>query len=394
MTSSAIPDRAAVLAALDAVQDPQSGQGLAAAGLVQGLVLRTGRAGFMMEVPSDLLSAYEPVRAKAEAVLAALPGVERAQVVLTNREGASAAVAARPAVAPPPEAPPAPGVTRVRRGARLSSDPQAQPAPPADAVRPPHVRRVIAVASGKGGVGKSTVSVSLACALAGLGLRVGILDADVYGPSAPRMLGVDGDPEYHPEKKLIPLEAWGLKVMSIGFLVDEGAPMIWRGPMASSAVRQMMHDVAWGEAEAPLDVLVVDMPPGTGDIQLTLIQKMKLDGVVVVTTPQEIALIDARRAASMFEKTATPILGVIENMAYFEDPSTGVAIPIFGQGGGVAEAERLGVPLLAQAPIDVALRQACDDGRPLVATAPQSSTARAFRQAAEMLRTRLGLARG
>ena len=208
------------------------------------------------------------------------------------------------------------------------------------------------------------------------------------------MLGVDGDPEYHPEKKLIPLEAWGLKVMSIGFLVDEGAPMIWRGPMASSAVRQMMHDVAWGEAEAPLDVLVVDMPPGTGDIQLTLIQKMKLDGVVVVTTPQEIALIDARRAASMFEKTATPILGVIENMAYFEDPSTGVAIPIFGQGGGVAEAERLGVPLLAQAPIDVALRQACDNGRPLVATAPQSSTARAFRQAAEMLRTRLGLARG
>ena len=394
MTSSAIPDRAAVLAALDAVQDPQSGQGLAAAGLVQGLVLRTGRAGFMMEVPSDLLSAYEPVRAKAEAVLAALPGVERAQVVLTNREGAGAPVAARPAVAPPPEAPPAPGVTRVRRGARLSSDPQAQPAPPADAVRPPHVRRVIAVASGKGGVGKSTVSVSLACALAGLGLRVGILDADVYGPSAPRMLGVDGDPEYHPEKKLIPLEAWGLKVMSIGFLVDEGAPMIWRGPMASSAVRQMMHDVAWGEAEAPLDVLVVDMPPGTGDIQLTLIQKMKLDGVVVVTTPQEIALIDARRAASMFEKTATPILGVIENMAYFEDPSTGVAIPIFGQGGGVAEAERLGVPLLAQAPIDVALRQACDDGRPLVATAPQSSTARAFRQAAEMLRTRLGLARG
>jgi ATP-binding protein involved in chromosome partitioning len=393
MTSSAIPDRAAVLAALDAVQDPQSGQGLAAAGLVQGLVLRTGRAGFMMEVPSDLLSAYEPVRARAEAVLAALPGVERAQVVLTNSEGAGPPAAARPA-APPPEAPPAPGVTRVRRGARLSSDPQAQPAPPADAVRPPHVRRVIAVASGKGGVGKSTVSVSLACALAGLGLRVGILDADVYGPSAPRMLGVDGDPEYHPEKKLIPLEAWGLKVMSIGFLVDEGAPMIWRGPMASSAVRQMMHDVAWGEAEAPLDVLVVDMPPGTGDIQLTLIQKMKLDGVVVVTTPQEIALIDARRAASMFEKTATPILGVIENMAYFEDPSTGVAIPIFGQGGGVAEAERLGVPLLAQAPIDVALRQACDDGRPLVATAPQSSTARAFRQAAEMLRTRLGLARG
>uniref|UniRef100_UPI002FDA455C Mrp/NBP35 family ATP-binding protein n=1 Tax=Phenylobacterium sp. TaxID=1871053 RepID=UPI002FDA455C len=227
----------------------------------------------------------------------------------------------------------------------------------------------------------------------GLGLRVGVLDADVYGPSAPRMLGVDGDPEFHPEKKLIPLEAWGLKVMSIGFLVDEGAPMIWRGPMASSAVRQMMHDVAWGEAEAPLDVLVVDLPPGTGDIQLTLIQKMKLDGVVVVTTPQEIALIDARRAAGMFQKTATPILGVIENMAYFTDPASGVPIPIFGQDGGAAEAERLGVPLLGRVPIDIALRQGCDDGRPLVLTAPQSAVARVFVQAAEMLRTRLGLAR-
>lgn len=391
MSDSPIPDRDTVLAALDAVQDPQTGQGLTSAGLVQGLVLRAGRAGFMIEAPSGLLATYEPVRAQAEAVLKALPGVERAQVVLTNAEpGGGAPAPARP----PPETPPAPGVTRVRKGARLSADPQAEPAPPAGAERPPHVRRVIAVASGKGGVGKSTVSVSLACALSSLGLKVGLLDADVYGPSAPRMLGVDGDPEYHPEKKLIPLEAWGLKVMSIGFMVDEGAPMIWRGPMASSAVRQMMHEVAWGEADAPLDVLVVDLPPGTGDIQLTLIQKMKLDGVVVVSTPQEIALIDARRAASMFQKTATPILGVIENMAYFEDPSSGVAIPIFGQGGGVAEAERLGVPLLAQIPIDVALRQACDDGRPLVATAPQSGPARAFRQAAEMLRTRLGLARG
>ena len=207
-------------------------------------------------------------------------------------------------------------------------------------------------------------------------------------------MGVDGDPEYHPEKKLIPLEAWGVKVMSIGFMVDEGAPMIWRGPMASSAVRQMMHEVAWGSEEEPLDVLVVDMPPGTGDIQLTLIQKMKLDGVVIVTTPQEIALIDARRAATMFQKTATPILGLIENMAFFTDPSTGTAIPIFGQGGGLAEAERLETPVLGQIPIDVALRQGCDDGRPLVATAPDSGPARAFRHAAEMLRTRLGLTRG
>jgi len=394
MNTSRLPDRDALLALLDGVQDPQSGKGLVSAGLVQGLSVRTGRAGFMMEVAPGLLELYEPVRAQAEQVLRDAPGVEQAQVVLTNFDGPAGASPAAAPPAAPEEAPPAPGVTRVRKGARLANDPQAAPSPPPNAVRPAHVRRVIAVASGKGGVGKSTVSVSLAAALSGLGLRVGLLDADVYGPSAPRMLGVDGDPEYHPEKKLIPLEAWGIKVMSIGFMVDEGAPMIWRGPMASSAVRQMMHEVAWGEESAPLDVLVVDMPPGTGDIQLTLIQKMKLDGVVIVTTPQEIALIDARRAASMFEKTATPILGVIENMAYFADPATGVPIPIFGQGGGATEAERLGVPLLGQIPIDVALRQACDDGRPLGATAPDSGPAKAFRQAAEMLRTRLGLARG
>ncbi len=393
MNTSRLPDRDALLALLDGVRDPQSGKGLVSAGLVQGLSVRTGRAGFMMEVAPGLLELYEPVRVQAEQVLRQAPGVEQAQVVLTNFEGSGGASPAAPQPAAQ-EAPPAPGVTRVRKGARLANDPQAAPSPPPNATRPAHVRRVIAVASGKGGVGKSTVSVSLATALSGLGLRVGLLDADVYGPSAPRMLGVDGDPEYHPEKKLIPLEAWGIKVMSIGFMVDEGAPMIWRGPMASSAVRQMMHEVAWGEESAPLDVLVVDMPPGTGDIQLTLIQKMKLDGVVIVTTPQEIALIDARRAASMFEKTATPILGVIENMAYFADPATGVPIPIFGQGGGAAEAERLGVPLLGQIPIDVALRQACDDGRPLGVTAPDSGPAKAFRQAAEMLRTRLGLARG
>ncbi|MBC7167797.1 Mrp/NBP35 family ATP-binding protein [Phenylobacterium sp.] len=377
MNQTPKPDRDAVLAALDQVRDPRTGKGLAQAGLVQGLVLREDRAGFMLEAPAGQLEAYGPVREAAEQALLSVPGVARAQVVLTNAEGS----------AEPP--PPAPGVTRVRKGARLAPDPQARPAPPADAVRPPHVRRVVAVASGKGGVGKSTTSVNLAAAFAALGLRVGLLDADVYGPSAPRMLGADGDPEYHPEKKLIPLEAWGLKVMSIGFLVDEDAPMIWRGPMASSAVRQMMHEVAWGSEEAPLDILVVDLPPGTGDIQLTLIQKMKLDGVVIVSTPQEVALIDVRRAASMFQKTGTPILGVIENMAYFADPSTGAPIPIFGQGGAAREAERLGVPLLAEVPIDVALRQACDDGRPLTAVAPQSAPARAFRQAAERIRLAL-----
>ena len=238
--------------------------------------------------------------------------------------------------------------------------------------------------SGKGGVGKSTVAVNLACAFTELGLKVGLLDADVYGPSAPTMLGVDGEPVFA-DGKLQPLEGWGVKVMSIGFLVDEGAPMIWRGPMASSAVRQMAQDVAWGSAAEPLDVLVVDLPPGTGDIHLTLVQKLAVDGVVLVSTPQEIALIDVRRAAAMYAKTATPVLGVIENMAYFPDPSTGEPIPIFGRGGGASEAQRLGVPLLAEIPIDMAVREGGDSGRPLTAQNADGPAAEAFRAAAKAL---------
>ncbi len=364
------PDRGAVLAALDQVTDPKSGKGLAAAGLVRGLSIGPDRAGFMLEVPVSETALYAPVRDAAQAALSSVPGVLKAQVVLTAEADAPA--------------PPAAGVTRVRKGARLSNDPQAAPGPPVDAARPDHVRRVIAVASGKGGVGKSTIAVNLAAAFVALGQRVGLLDADVYGPSAPRMLGIDGEPAFM-DGKLQPLEAWGMKVMSIGFLVDEGAPMIWRGPMASSAVRQMMHDVAWGSEAEPLDILMVDLPPGTGDIQLTMIQKLKTDGVVIVSTPQEIALIDARRAAAMFQKTATPILGVIENMAWFADPAGGAPIPIFGTGGARAEAGRLGVPLLAEIPLEIALRQACDEGKPLVATAPDSAAAKAFLAAAKAL---------
>jgi len=370
MNPASTPDRTAVLRALDQVVDPKSGRGLVAARLVHGLTLEPGRAAFVIEIASADAALYAPVREAAERALAAVPGVTAARVVLTGA---------------PSETPPGPGVTRVRKGARIAEDPQAHPGPPPGAERPARVGRVIAVASGKGGVGKSTVSVNLAVSLAGLGLRVGLLDADVYGPSAPRMLGVDGEPVFGEEKKLIPLEAWGLQVMSIGFLVDEAAPMIWRGPMASSAVRQMIHDVAWGSEGEPLDVLVVDLPPGTGDIQLTLVQKLKLDGVVIVSTPQEIALIDARRAAAMFQKTGAPILGVIENMAWFADPTTGARIPIFGEGGARAEAARLGVPLLAEIPIEIALREACDAGRPLAAVAPDSPSARAFAAAARAL---------
>jgi ATP-binding protein involved in chromosome partitioning len=242
---------------------------------------------------------------------------------------------------------------------------------------------VVAVASAKGGVGKSTVALNLAAAMAMLGRRVGLLDADVYGPSIPRMSGLDAEPEMTAERKLKPLEAWGLKIMSIGFLVDEASPMIWRGPIASSALNQMLNDVAWASEDAPMDVLVIDMPPGTGDVQLTLAQRVALSGAVVVSTPQEVALIDVRRGVAMFEKTHVPILGVVENMAYFADPSSGEPIPIFGRGGARATAEQLGAPFLGEIPIEVGLRQSCDDGRPLVAEGGDSAASKAFFAIAE-----------
>ena len=371
------PDRTAILKSLDTVIDPKSGKGLTSAGLVRGLVLRGGRAAFMLEVAPADIEAYRGVRDRAEEILAETDGVEIAQVVLTSEVQAPSMPSLQ--VTPRRQAPPPGGGGR----ARVAEDPQAQLHPMVDAVKPPHVRKVIAIASGKGGVGKSTVSTNLAAAFAKLGKRVGLLDADIYGPSAPTMFGLDGDPTFDEEKRLNPMEAWGVKVMSIGFIVEPGTANIWRGPMASSALRTLLNS-NWGTEAEPLDVLVLDLPPGTGDIQLTLVQKLKMDGVVIVSTPQEIALIDARRAATMFEKTGAPILGVVENMAYFAD-SSGAKVPIFGSGGAKAEAERLGVPLLAEIPIEVPLREACDAGRPLVATNTESAAAQAFLELAKRL---------
>jgi ATP-binding protein involved in chromosome partitioning len=370
MSEAAGPQRTAILEALDTVIDPKSGKGLTSAGLVRGLVLREGRAAFMLEVAPADADLYRTVRDKAEAALAEAPGVEVAQVVLTTEIQAPS-----PTYKVSPRRP-LPGETPQGRRARIAEDPQARLHPMVEAVKPPNVDKVIAVASGKGGVGKSTVSVNLAAALAKLGKRVGLLDADVYGPSAPTMLGLDGEPTFDSEKRLNPMEAWGVKVMSIGFIVEPGVANIWRGPMASSALRSLINS-NWGTEAEPLDVLVIDLPPGTGDIQLTLVQKLVIDGVIIVSTPQEIALIDARRAAAMFDKTGAPILGVVENMAYFAD-SSGARVPIFGAGGARREAERLGVPLLAEIPIEVALREACDEGRPLTASDTESAAAQAF----------------
>ena len=382
------PQRSAILSVLERVTDPKSGRGLVSAGLVQGLAIGPGRAGFMIEVAPADADLYGRIREEAEAALLSVPHVTKAQVVLTSQDGPT----------PPP---PAPYEVRVRRGASPaeahdhaghshapSPPPQAQRAPPA-VMKPAHVKAVVAVASGKGGVGKSTVAVNLAVAMGRLGYRVGLIDADVYGPSVPQMLGITAEPEIGPDKKLIPPVAWGIKAISIGLIVDAGQAMIWRGPMAAQALSQLLNDVAWGTEGEPLDVLIVDMPPGTGDIQLTLVQRTALAGAVLVSTPQEVALIDVRRGAAMFEKTATPILGVVENMAYFPDPTTGAPIEIFGRGGAKRVAGELGVPFLGEIPIDPRLRESCDKGTPLAATEPSTPAGMAFTALAEALAARL-----
>ena len=377
------PERSAVMTVLEQVKDPKSGHGLISAGLVQALVVAPGRVGFMMEVEAGDAALYEPIVAQAESALkSAFPGLDRAQVVLT---------ADRPPQ--PHRHGPAPGHAHARAGVVERPRPAA-PAAQQGPMRPAHVAHVLAVASGKGGVGKSTVAVNLACGLALLGLKVGLLDADVYGPSIPLMTGLTDKPAKRPDGKIEPLKAFGLKIMSIGLLVEETEAMIWRGPMASGAVNQMLNDVAWASAEDPMDVLVIDMPPGTGDIQLTLAQRVALSGAVIVSTPQDVALIDVRRGVSMFEKTRAPVLGVVENMAYFPDPTTGEPIAIFGRGGARATAEAIGAPFLGEIPIDPKLREACDRGTPYVTASPQSPTAVALmdvaRQVAAALRSGQG----
>ncbi|WP_420478648.1 Mrp/NBP35 family ATP-binding protein [Brevundimonas sp. FT23028] len=356
-----MPDRATVIAALDAITDPRTGQGLVAGGLAQGLAVTEDRAGFVIEVPAGETARYAPVRDAAEAALKALPGMTRVSVILT----AETAPASKP-----------------RRTASLSPQAvdQTRPKAPVATDRPAHVRRVLAVASGKGGVGKSTVAVNLAAALAARDLSVGVLDADVYGPSLPTMLGVSGKPDYV-DGMIQPHVVQGLKAMSVGLLTRAEDAMVWRGPMASQALTQMLTQTRWGTEDAPLDVLVVDLPPGTGDVQLTLIQKTPLDGAVIVSTPQEVALADARRGHALFEKVGVPTLGLIENM-------TG---PIFGKGGAEAEAARLGVAYLGDIPLDASVREGGDAGAPVVLADPQGDVAVRFAGFAEQMAKKLGV---
>ena len=323
---------------------PAGPGGVAPGERVSGLVLKSGNVGFALEVDAGAAEAWEPHRKAAEDAVRALPGVLSVTAVLT-----------------------------AHRSGGAKSAPPRQPAEPQGAPGIPGVGAVIAVASGKGGVGKSTLAVNLALGLQQLGLKTGLLDADIYGPSIPMMLGLKEKPAPTADKKLDPLRAYGLKTMSIGLLVDPDQPMIWRGPMVVSALSQLLSDVAW----APLDVLVIDMPPGTGDAQLTLTQRVPLAGAVIVSTPQEVALIDTRKGAAMFEKTHVPLLGVVENMAWFEGPD-GTRTFLFGEGGARRTAEALGVPFLGEVPIYPEIGTGSDAGEPVVAADPDGKPARAF----------------
>ena len=352
-----------VLEALKQVAGPDRAGDLVSLGLISEIVVHKGKVYFAISVDPARASELEALRQEAAKAVEAVPGVEHVTVTLTaDRAPGSAAPSGNGS-----------------RGAAPQGSPLTRPGAARDARhRPggvPGVDNIIAVASGKGGVGKSTTAVNLAIALKEQGLKVGVLDADIYGPSMPRLLGLKGQPQQLAGNKLEPMRAYGVKVMSMGFLVDEETPMIWRGPMVMSALSQMLKDVAWGE----LDVLVVDMPPGTGDAQLTMAQQVPLAGAVIVSTPQDLALIDARKGLNMFRKVNVPVLGIVENMSTFLCPHCGEPSNIFGHGGARAEASRLGVPFLGEVPLTLRIRETSDEGRPVVATEPDSPAAEAYR---------------
>ena len=348
-----------VRAQLKTIKGPD-GADLVASGKLSEIAVTNGKVFLSLTVDAGAVKQWEPVRKAAEDAVRAMPGISSALIALTaERTGGAAPARAAPA-------PQAGGAARSVPGV-------------------PGIESVIAVASGKGGVGKSTTAVNLALGLRDLGMSVGVLDADIYGPSMPRLLAIKGRPETLGGRMLRPMEAYGMKAMSIGFLIEEETPMIWRGPMVMSAITQMLREVEWGK----LDVLVVDMPPGTGDAQLTLAQQVPLAGAVIVSTPQDLALIDARRGIAMFRKVDVPVLGVVENMSYFLCPHCGERSDIFSHGGARKEAERLGVPFLGEVPLEMDIRETSDAGLPIVATRPDSTHAKIYRDIAARVRASL-----
>lgn len=366
MTSSDIPengpengaDSGRILETLRLVKDESGASNVLSFASLEGVAVHDGHAHISLSTSRADVEKLEPLRPRAEAAIAQLPGIDKATIILTAHRA--------------PGQPPIGGGHRPFRLDAPANNPGTPEARPGGKLLP-QVRAIIAVASGKGGVGKSTTAVNVAAGLARLGLRTGMLDADIYGPSLPRMLGQHAKP-FVENGKLIPIEAWGMHAMSIGFLVDERQAMIWRGPMVMGAIGQFLGDVAWPD----LDVLVIDMPPGTGDAQLTIAQKLSLRGAIIVSTPQDIALLDARRGLAMFEKMHVPVLGIVENMSYFCCPNCDHRTELFGHGGARQEAEAAGVPFLGEIPLLANIRASGDAGAPVILSEPESEAARAY----------------
>ena len=358
-----------ILDLLKGVVDPEFDQDVVTLGMVSGIQVRDGHVAFAIEVDPARAAQYEPLRKRCEEVVFEAPGVLSATAVLTAH-----------AETPAGGSPPAPQGPQGPQGR-----PQGAPGGAPTKTGIPGVRAVMAVASGKGGVGKSTTAVNLALALKTRGLKVGLLDADVYGPSLPRMMGLSGRPDSEDGKTIIPKEAYGVPCMSIGFMVEEDTPMIWRGPMVMSAVEQLLRDVRWGE----LDVLVVDMPPGTGDAQLTLAQRVPLAGALIVSTPQDVALADVRKGLNMFRKVDVPVFGVVENMSFFLCPRCGERTEIFGHGGARQTAKELGTDFLGEIPLHLAIRETSDAGTPIVVAQPDSDHTKAYLALAERVAEKL-----
>lgn len=364
--------------AIDELIDPRSGKPLSLGNILSNPQISDGRLVLTLTVPLADTQLYAPVRDALEVTLRAVEGVDQAFIVLTAEGPAERTVNPASVTSPVPTS------------SKPAQPRQAGPASKSAGRRMggidfSGIGAIIAVASGKGGVGKSTTTANLAIALRAQGLRVGVLDADVYGPSIPKLFGVNTPPKFDQNKKANPPVGHGVKVMSMGFLIEEGTPMVWRAPMVVSALTQMLSDVNWALDNDPLDVLLIDMPPGTGDTQLTISQQVPLDGAVIVSTPQDLALIDARKGVGMFQKVEVPILGIIENMSTFQCPNCGHETHIFGHGGAREDAARIGVPFLGEVPLHVAIRETSDAGTPVGVVEPEGSHAQAYNTIAQMV---------
>ncbi|OUS12616.1 hypothetical protein A9Q97_05865 [Rhodospirillales bacterium 47_12_T64] len=346
-----------ILDALATVIEPESKKDIVSLGMVSGLIIKDGNVGFSLEINPAKADAFEPLRKLAEKTVHALPGVLSVSAILTAEN--------QPGETKTPAAP---------------QKPQPSPKPgPSGKIELDGIKHIIAIASGKGGVGKSTTAINIALSLAKKGLKIGLMDADIYGPSQPRMMGITGRPSSPDGKTLLPMERHGIKCMSVGFLVAEDTPMIWRGPMVQSALTQMLRDVVWGE----LDLLIVDMPPGTGDAQLTMAQQVPLDGAVIVSTPQDIALLDARKGLNMFRKVDVPVLGIIENMSVYICPECGHEAHIFGEHGARNEAKKLDCTFLGEMPLHIDIRTTSDEGEPIVVSSPEGEHAKRYADIAD-----------